>query len=134
VDMEIEGIHEEGILLLFNFKHNITVQHFWRPCFFLTARARPPKKTLVSVAADIATENKILFSVAKPWPPKINRLKRPPGSFFSLFLSSLSLSSIPIHAVRRRQRRQVGPPRAATPYRLRPIVHRRPRLPSTGRG
>jgi hypothetical protein len=61
VDMEIEGIHEEGILLLFSFKHNSTVQHFWWPRFFSAARPRPPKITLVSVATDIATENKVIF-------------------------------------------------------------------------
>jgi hypothetical protein len=79
------------------------------------------------VATDTAAENNLLFSAAKPWPPKIKLLKRPTESFFSLFLP-FSLS----HATDRRpqhpRRRSLGRP-APTPLAARSTRAAAPRPP-----
>jgi hypothetical protein len=83
--------------------HNSIVDHFHRP----TPRRRklsvifggltwPPKISLFLVAPDTAAENRLLFSAAKPEPPKIRLFK----NRRSLLLCSFSPLPKPVAAAR----------------------------------
>jgi hypothetical protein len=99
--------------------------------YFRRPLTHPPKIRLFLVATNTAAENNSLFSVGKPWPPKISFLKRPSGSFFFyiLYVSLFSRSTprrhaapLPAHPA------PAASPREATPP---PAPSRRPPPPST---
>jgi hypothetical protein len=96
--------------------HDNIVQDFWWPLLFSAARARPPKIALFSAATDTTAENKALFSVAEPWPPKIVFFKQHPDFFFFLFSSkTLYLSAPSPHPPPRRAIASSPPGPAAWP-------------------